>query len=158
MAVKLRLRRTGRTHMAMYQIVAADSRCPRDGRFIEKIGTYNPHVKFDGVNINHELALKWLGVGAQPTDTVRSFLSNEGILMQHHLKSLGKSPEEITKSYTDWKAKRDLKIQTEKALVEKKKADDKATRLTYEKKVRQEKMEKIQSKKTAGASPANEQA
>lgn len=151
MAVKLRLRRTGRTHKAMFQIVAADSRSPRDGRFIEKIGTYNPHVKFDGVNINSELALKWLEVGAQPTDTVRSFLSNEGILLQHHLKVNGKSSEEITKTFTEWKSKKDLKVQTEKASVQKSNEDNRAARLAHEQKVRRDKLEKQQSKKTAEA-------
>ncbi|MCS7073145.1 MAG: 30S ribosomal protein S16, partial [Bacteroidia bacterium] len=91
MAVKLRLRRLGRTHRPFYQIVAADSRSPRDGRFIEKIGIYNPMTNPFTLEINHDLAMKWLKIGAIPTDTVRSLLSREGILLKFHLYKKGKS-------------------------------------------------------------------
>ena len=78
MAVKLRLKRMGSKAKPFYRIVAADSRSPRDGRFIETVGTYNPIKKPAEVNVNEELALKWLNNGAIPTDTVRSILSKEG--------------------------------------------------------------------------------
>jgi small subunit ribosomal protein S16 len=80
MAVKLRLRRTGAKRQPRYRIVAADSRSPRDGRFIEVIGHYNPARQPHEVVINEELARKWLKVGAQPTDTVRGLLVEKGIL------------------------------------------------------------------------------
>jgi len=79
MAVKLRLKRMGSKQKPFYRIVAADSRSPRDGRFIETVGTYNPIVKENNVTINEELAMKWLNNGAQPTDTVKSLLSAAGV-------------------------------------------------------------------------------
>lgn len=84
MAVKLRLKRMGKKGHAFYRIVAADSRSPRDGRVIEEIGTYDPNKKPFEVKLNEELAVKWLKNGAQPTDTVRSLLSKEGILKKLH--------------------------------------------------------------------------
>lgn len=83
MAVKLRLKRMGAKQKPFYRIVAADSRSPRDGRFIEIVGTYNPIKKPAEVSINEELALKWLNNGAEPTDTVRSILSKEGIIAKY---------------------------------------------------------------------------
>ena len=84
MAVKLRLKRMGAKKQPYYRIVAADSRSPRDGRFIETIGTYNSIANPAIVNINEELALKWLRDGAIPTDTVRNLLSNAGVLKKFH--------------------------------------------------------------------------
>lgn len=84
MAVKLRLKRMGSKQSPFYRIVAADSRSPRDGRFIETIGYYNPTKQPAIMNIEKELALKWLGNGAQPSDTVRDLLSKEGILKAFH--------------------------------------------------------------------------
>lgn len=83
MAVKLRLKRMGAKQKPFYRIVAADSRSPRDGRFIEIVGTYNPVKKPAEVNVNEELALKWLNNGAQPTETVRAILSKEGIMAKY---------------------------------------------------------------------------
>lgn len=80
MAVKLRLKRMGAKQRPFYRIVAADSRFPRDGRFIETIGTYNPIATPAEVKIDKELALKWLNNGAQPTDTVKNLLKSEGII------------------------------------------------------------------------------
>lgn len=84
MAVKIRLKRMGAKKAPFYRIVAADSRYPRDGRFIENIGYYNPTVNPAEVKIDTELALKWLRNGAQPSDTVKGLLSNQGILKQYH--------------------------------------------------------------------------
>lgn len=81
--VKLRLKRMGKG-APFYRIVAADSRSPRDGRFIEQIGTYNPTKAEEKVTLDKELAKKWLSNGAQPTDTVRSILSHEGVLKEMH--------------------------------------------------------------------------
>ena len=80
MAVKIRLTRTGRHSLALYRIVVADSRSPRDGRFIEILGTYNPNTKPATVTIKEEETLKWLGNGAQPTDTVKTLLKSQGIM------------------------------------------------------------------------------
>lgn len=82
--VKLRLKRMGKKGAPFYRIVAADSRSPRDGRFIEQIGTYNPIKAEEKVTLDKELAKKWLSNGAQPTDTVRSILSHEGVLKEMH--------------------------------------------------------------------------
>ena len=80
MAVKLRLKRMGGKQKPFYRIVAADSRFPRDGRFIETVGTYNPITKPAEIKIDKELAIKWLSNGAQPTDTVKALFKKEGIL------------------------------------------------------------------------------
>ncbi len=85
MATKIRLQRFGRKGYAFYQIVIADSRAPRDGKFIERIGSYNPNTNPATIDLNFERALYWLNVGAQPTDTVRNILSREGVLMKKHL-------------------------------------------------------------------------
>ncbi|QIK57593.1 30S ribosomal protein S16 [Erysipelothrix sp. HDW6A] len=90
MAVKLRLRRMGSKQKPFYRIVAADSRAPRDGRFIEIVGYYDPTKSPAVVKVDEELALKWLGVGAQPSDTVRSILSKEGIMARFHESKLAK--------------------------------------------------------------------
>ena len=82
MAVKLRLKRMGGKQKPFYRIVAADSRFPRDGRFIETVGTYNPLAKPAEVKIDKELAIKWLSNGAQPTDTVKALFKKEGILKE----------------------------------------------------------------------------
>jgi small subunit ribosomal protein S16 len=84
MAVKIRLKRMGAKKSPFYRIVVADSRSPRDGRSIETIGTYNPVTQPAQVNINEELALKWLQTGAKPSDTVRNLFSNQGIMEKFH--------------------------------------------------------------------------
>ncbi len=84
MAVKLRLKRMGAKQKPFYRIVAADSRFPRDGRFIETVGTYNPIKGQDQVVIDEEKALKWLNNGAIPTDTVKNILSNAGIIKKYN--------------------------------------------------------------------------
>ena len=85
MATKIRLQRHGHKGHAFYKIVVADSRAPRDGRFIERIGSYNPNTNPATIDLNFERALYWLGVGAQPTDTARNILSREGVLLKKHL-------------------------------------------------------------------------
>ena len=84
MAVKIRLKRMGSKKKPFYRVVVADSRSPRDGRFIETIGTYNPLLSPAEVSINEELALQWLANGAQPSDTVRNLLSQQGIMKKFH--------------------------------------------------------------------------
>ena len=90
MAVKLRLKRMGAKKRPFYRIVAADSRSPRDGRFIETVGTYNPLTEPAEVNIDEEKALKWLTDGAKPSDTVRDLFSKSGIMTKFHNQKNGK--------------------------------------------------------------------
>ena len=85
MAVKIRLARHGKKGFAFYHIVAADSRAPRDGKFIEKLGTYNPNTNPATIDLNFEKALDWLLKGAQPTDTCRAILSYKGVMYKKHL-------------------------------------------------------------------------
>lgn len=90
MAVKIRLKRMGAKKAPFYRIVVADSRSPRDGKFIELVGTYNPLTTPAEIKVNEELALKWLGTGAQPTDTVRNIFSKAGIMEKFHNSKQGK--------------------------------------------------------------------
>ncbi|WP_078547180.1 30S ribosomal protein S16 [Litchfieldia alkalitelluris] len=90
MAVKIRLKRMGAKKSPFYRIVVADSRSPRDGRFIETVGTYNPVQQPAEVKIDEELALKWLSNGAKPSDTVRNLFSTQGIMEKFHNSKLGK--------------------------------------------------------------------
>lgn len=93
--VKLRLRRKGRTHHAIYDIVAMDGRARRDGAFLERLGYYDPHTSPNTIKINHDRAMHWLNVGAQPTDVVRLLLSYDGVLLRRALTFKGKNVEEI---------------------------------------------------------------
>ena len=90
MAVKIRLKRMGAKKTPFYRIVVADSRSPRDGRYIEIVGTYNPVTQPAQIQINEELALQWLQNGAKPSDTVRNLFSNQGIMEKFHNAKLGK--------------------------------------------------------------------
>lgn len=93
MAVKLRLKRMGAKKRPFYRIVAADSRSPRDGRFIELLGTYNPIVTPAEVKLEEEAVMKWLRNGAEPTDTVRDLLKEKGILEKFHNERMSKKGE-----------------------------------------------------------------
>ena len=97
MAVKIRLRRMGAKKRPFYRIVVADSRFPRDGRFIEEIGYYNPIENPAVVKVEKELAIKWLNNGATPTDTVRDILSKEGILKEFHESKMSKNKKSSKK-------------------------------------------------------------
>jgi small subunit ribosomal protein S16 len=111
--VKLRLARQGRKKLPIYKIVATDSRSRRDGRFLESLGQYRPsNEPGQKVLINEDRALYWLGVGAQPTDTVRSLLSGEGILLRWHLDKKKVEPARASEILTTWKAARDAKHAT----------------------------------------------
>ena len=90
MAVKLRLKRMGAKKAPFYRVVAADSKSPRDGRFIETVGTYNPLTVPAEININEEVAMKWLRNGATPTDTVKNILSKAGIMTKFAEQKQGK--------------------------------------------------------------------
>lgn len=103
MAVKLRLRRMGKKKQPVYKVVAADSRSPRDGKFIEAIGLYNPKTDPAIVDIKEDRALYWLGVGAQPTDTVKNLLSNNGILLRKELIGKGLPEDQVAAKIDEWK-------------------------------------------------------
>ena len=90
MAVKMRLKRMGAKKAPFYRIVVADSRSPRDGKFIENVGTYNPIVNPAEIKVNEEIALKWLNNGAIPTDTVKNIFSKAGIMKKFHEQRQGK--------------------------------------------------------------------
>ena len=158
MATKLRLQRHGRTHRAFYHIVVADSRAPRDGKFIERIGSYDPNTHPATITLNFDRALYWLQVGAQPTDTVRNILSDEGVLMKKHLLggvTKGAFDEaEAEKRFEAWKntrlqANQKLKNKDEEA----QRAAEKA-KLDAEKEVNKAKAEAL-AKKKAEAEAAN---
>lgn len=102
MAVKIRLARRGRKKHPIYDIVVADSRSPRDGRFIEKLGQYNPHTTPASISLKDERALYWLQVGAQPTDTTRKILSVNGVMLKKHLQ-IGVDKGAITQDQADAK-------------------------------------------------------
>ena len=111
MATKIRLQRHGHKNYAFYPIVIADSRAPRDGRFIERIGSYNPNTNPATISLDFDRALYWMEVGAQPTDTVRSILSKEGVLLMKHLRGGVKkgafNEEEAQRRFNAWKESRD---------------------------------------------------
>ena len=106
MSVKIRLQRRGRKGAPHYSIVIADARAPRDGKFLEKIGTYNPTQQPAPINLNTEAALEWLNKGAQPTKTVRDILSSQGILLKKHLQigvNKGVITQDIAKKrFAEW--------------------------------------------------------
>jgi small subunit ribosomal protein S16 len=119
MAVKIRLQRHGKKNFAFFHIVVADSRAPRDGKFIEQIGSYNPNTNPATIVLDGDKALAWLKVGAQPTLTARRILSYEGVLLRKHLAE-GVAKGALTEAQADakfaaWKEERDKKIADKKA-------------------------------------------
>lgn len=155
MATRIRLQRRGRKGYAFYSIVIADARAPRDGRFIEKIGTYNPNTNPAAVDLNFERALHWVLVGAQPTNTVRNLLSREGVYMKKHLLGgVAKGAFNEAEAETKFEAWKNDKQNGLKALKDKIDADKKAAakvRLEAEKKVNEEIAAKVAEKKAAEA-------
>ena len=110
MAVKLRLRRMGKKRQPIYKVVAADERSPRDGKFIEAIGLYNPITDPATIDIKEERALYWLGVGAQPTTTVKGLLSKQGILYKKELLRSGLKEEEVAVKLEEWQKHKEAKL------------------------------------------------
>ena len=151
MATKIRLQRHGRKNYAFYPIVIADSRAPRDGRFIERIGSYNPNTNPATVTLNFERALYWLNVGAQPTDTVRSILSHEGVLLMKHLMGgVAKgafNEEEAQRRFEAWKQQRQATVDAAKATIASKKEQDLKARLEAESAKNKAKAEEVAKKK-----------
>jgi small subunit ribosomal protein S16 len=136
MSVKIRLARKGRTKLAYYHIVVADSRSPRDGRFIEKIGTYNPLTDPATIDVNFEKALGWLHKGAQPTDTCRAILKYKGVMMKKHLmegvKKGAFDEAEADRRFNEWLKGKDEKIEAKKSGLEKKGEETRKQRLEAE--------------------------
>ena len=151
MATKIRLQRHGRKHHAFYPIVVADSRAPRDGKFIERIGSYNPNTNPATISLNFERALYWINVGAQPTDTARRILSHEGVLLMKHLQGGVKkgafSEEEAQRRFEVWKKSKVAATDAMKSELadEKKQADSK--RLADEQAKNNAKAEAVAKKK-----------
>ena len=155
MAVKIRLARHGKKNHAFFHIVVADIRAPRDGRYIEQIGTYNPNTNPASIKIDAERALYWLGVGAQPTDTCRRILSFEGILLRKHLNG-GVAKGALTQEVADqrwnaWKAERDSKVEAKKQNLKKTDNELRREHLNAEAKVNQERAEAISKRKAEEA-------
>jgi small subunit ribosomal protein S16 len=153
MAVKIRLSRRGRKKLAMFDVVVADARAPRDGRFIEKLGTYNPNTNPATVVLNEKQAIKWVMDGAQPTDTAKAILSYKGILYAKHLQ-VGVLKGALTQEQADakfeaWKAEKEVKIQTKATSIQQSKAKSKASRLEAESKVSATRAENIAAKNKA---------
>jgi len=125
MPVKMRLQRKGRKRRPFYHIVVADVRAPRDGRFIERLGSYNPMTKPATIEIDRDKAYDWLEKGAQPTDTVRAILRFKGVYYKRHLmrgvKKGALSQEEAENKYTEWVEAKEAKIAARKAKTEEEK-------------------------------------
>ena len=147
MATKIRLQRHGRKNYAFYPIVIADSRAPRDGRFIERIGSYNPAT----ITLNFERALYWVNTGAQPTNTVRNILSREGVMLMKHLQGGVKKgafdEAEAQRRFDAWKADKSKKIEAVKTSEADKKKQEAQTRLTEEEAKNKAKAEAVAKKK-----------
>lgn len=125
----------GKKKQPIYKVVAADSRSPRDGKFIESIGIYNPLTEPATVDINEERALYWLGVGAQPTDTVKGLLSKKGILLKKEMLKKGLPEEEVTKKLDEWTKNKEAKVQSLLNKKAEKKAEKNAKAKSAEKEV-----------------------
>lgn len=155
MATRIRLQRHGRKGYAFYQIVVADSRAPRDGRFIERIGSYNPNTNPATVDLNFDRALYWLQVGAQPTDTARNILSREGVCLKKHLlEGVKKGAFDEVKAeekFQAWKQNKQASFEAIKNKDAEAAKAAKAARLEAEKEVNKVKAEALAQKKAEKA-------
>lgn len=158
MAVKIRLARHGKKGYPFYHIVVADSRSPRDGRFIEKIGTYNPNTNPASIELNFDKALVWLGNGAQPTDTCRAILSHKGVMMKKHLlegvKKGAFNEEQAEVKFAKWLSEKEAKVEAKISKLSGSKAAEEKARLDNETKVKEEKAKSIEAKKVAAQKAA----
>ncbi len=164
MATKIRLSRHGKKQYAFYHIVVADSRSPRDGKFIEKLGTYNPNTNPATIELNFESTLKWIQNGAQPTDTARAILSYKGVLMMHHLnggvKKGALTQEQAEAKFEKWLSEKEAQVQAKKDGLKADALKDAKSRLAAETKVKEEKEKAVAAKlaaAAAAASPAEEE-
>ncbi|KZE82772.1 30S ribosomal protein S16 [Myroides marinus] len=163
MSVKIRLQRHGKKGKPFYWVVAADARAKRDGKFLEKIGTYNPNTNPATVELDVDSAVKWLFNGAQPTDTARTLLSYKGAMLKHHLQG-GVNKGALTQEQADakfaaWLEEKAAKINAKKEGLSSNKAADKAARLAAEKEVNAKRAAAAQAKAAAAtAAPVEEAA
>ena len=153
MPAKIRLQRHGKKGQPFYHIVVADSRSPRDGKFIEKIGTYNPLTNPAQINIKFDRALYWYSVGAQPTDTARSLLSKTGVMMKYHLmrgvQKGAMTEEQAEVKFQNWMKEKEAKVANIAKAVEEKARGEKKTRLDAEKQVNEARAAELAKKKLA---------
>jgi len=155
MPAKIRLQRHGKKGSAYYHIVIADGRAPRDGKFIEKIGTYNPTTNPASITIDTDKALSWLQKGAQPTDTCRTILSFKGVMYKRHLQG-GITKGALTQEQADakfekWLAEKEAKVTGKVSKLETAKKEAYTKRLTAEASVKEAKAVKIAAKNTPPA-------
>ena len=147
MPVKIRLQRHGKKGKPFYWVVAADSRSKRDGKFLEKLGIYNPNTNPATVEIDVDSAVKWLQNGAQPTDTARTLLSRKGALLKHHLvKGVAKgalTEEQVEERFTAWLAEKDAVNTAEISALNKEKEAAKAKALEAEKEANEKRAAEI---------------
>ena len=150
MAVKIRLQRHGKKNFAFFHIVVADSRSPRDGRYIEQLGSYNPNTNPATIVLNAERAAAWLKLGAVPTLTARRILSYEGVLLRNHLDGgVAKgalTQEQADAKWNDWKVARDAKIEAKKSALKNQAIEDKKAAKAAEVKVNEARAEALAKK------------
>jgi small subunit ribosomal protein S16 len=158
MAVKIRLARKGRRKLAYYHIVVADSRSPRDGRYIEKIGKYNPLTNPATIELDFDKALDWLQNGALPTETCRAILSYKGVLIKKHLLEgvrKGSFDEaEATRRFEEWMKQNEAKIEAKRSGLEKSKDERLVKMLEAEKKINEARAAKLAKKQAELAAKA----
>ena len=162
MAARIRLARHGRKKNAFYHIVVADKRSPRDGRFIEKLGTYNPNTNPATINIKFDNAVEWLLKGAQPSDTVRAILSYKGVLMKKHLlvgvKKGAFNEEEAEKRYNTWLENKEKQISLKETAIEKKKEQERNEKLKAEKLKSEERLKVLKEAESKAKEAPTEEA
>jgi small subunit ribosomal protein S16 len=153
MPTKMRLQRKGKKGQPFYHIVIADGRAPRDGKYIERIGTYNPIARPAGIDLNFDRALYWLQTGAQPTETVRTLLSYKGILYKHHLlkgvKKGALTQEQADAKFDGWLKDKETKIAGKIQASESEQKGDLKKRLEAERKVSEARAKEIAAKRLA---------
>lgn len=151
MPAKIRLQRFGKKGRPFYHIVIADGRAPRDGRSIEKLGSYDPLTNPATIELDFEKALHWIQVGAQPTDTVRSILSYKGVMLKSHLlKGVAKgalTEEQAEVKYNEWLSGKDAQINAKKSDLASTERDEKKTRFDAEAKVNEARLEVLNKRK-----------
>ncbi len=152
MAVKIRLQRHGKKGNAFFHIVIADGRAPRDGKFIEKIGTYNPTTNPATINIDSDKALSWLNNGAQPTDTCKAILSYKGVMYKKHLQGgIAKgalTQEQADAKFEKWLADKTAKVSNKVSSLATSKKDDYSKRMAAESAAKEAKAAKVAAKNT----------
>lgn len=162
MPTKIRLQRHGKKKFAYFHVVIADSRAPRDGKFIEKLGTYNPNTNPANIDIDFDRTLSWVKKGAQPTDTVRALLSYKGILYKNHLdKGVTKgafSQEDADKKFEEWQAAKASKIDAKKDSLSEAAKNETAKRLAAEAEANKKKADAIAAKNSELAGEVAEDA